>query len=110
MKTTIKHSLIVGKVVSTAPAKIWLDLGFDPQDEDEVSFDDLIDVTWSEDNATGYGIQYVRVDITPPQHAWVGLTNAEFRECQVESQLGLFPYAFYLSIEARLKQKNYAKR
>ena len=30
MKTTIKECLMV---VSTAPAKIWLDLGFDPSEE-----------------------------------------------------------------------------
>jgi hypothetical protein len=54
----------VAKVVSTAPDRIWLDLGFDPQDETEVLFGELHDVTWSADNATGYGIEYVRT--TPP--------------------------------------------
>ena len=53
----------VAKVVSTAPKRIWLDLGFDPSDEDEISFNDLVDATWSHDNATGYGIEYVRADI-----------------------------------------------
>jgi len=54
----------VAKVVSTAPDRIWLDLGFDPQDETEVLFGELHDVTWSADNASGYGIEYVRT--TPP--------------------------------------------
>ena len=53
----------VAKVVSTAPERIWLDLGFDASDEYEISFNDLVDVTWSHDNATGYGIEYVRADI-----------------------------------------------
>lgn len=57
----------VAKVVSTAPERIWLDLGFDPADEDDISFHDLVDTTWSEDNATGYGIEHVRADTTPPQ-------------------------------------------
>ena len=56
----------VAKVVSTAPDRIWLDLGFDPQDEAEISFRELHDVTWSEDNASGNGIEYVRADTTPP--------------------------------------------
>ena len=53
----------VAKVVSTAPERIWLDLGFAPSDEDEISFNDLVDATWSHDNATGFGIEYVRADI-----------------------------------------------
>ena len=47
-------------VVSTAPDRIWLDLGFDPQDEYEIIFHELHDVTWSQDNASGNGIEYVR--------------------------------------------------
>ena len=53
----------MAKVVSTAPKRIWLDLGFDLSDEDEISFNDLVDATWSHDNATGFGIEYVRADI-----------------------------------------------
>jgi len=56
----------VAKVVSTAPDRIWLDLGFDPQDEYEVVFHELHDVTWSQDNASGNGIEYVRADTVPP--------------------------------------------
>ena len=55
----------VAKVVSTAPERIWLDLGFDPEVEDEISFDDLFEATWSHDNATGNGIEYVRADLAP---------------------------------------------
>jgi len=57
----------VAKVVSTAPDRIWLDLGFDPQDETEVLFGELNDVTWSQDNASGYGIEYVRATPTAAQ-------------------------------------------
>jgi hypothetical protein len=57
----------VAKVVSTAPDRIWLDLGFDPQDETEVLFGELHDVTWSADNASGYGIEYVRATPTAAQ-------------------------------------------
>ena len=53
---------IVSNVVNTAPERIFLDLGFDLSDENDLSFKELSDVTWSEDNATGYGIEYVRVD------------------------------------------------
>ena len=70
--TAIKEALAqpkhepVAKVVSTAPDRIWLDLGFDPQDEYEVVFRELHDVTWSQDNASGNGIEYVRADTVPP--------------------------------------------
>ena len=87
--TVIKEALAqpeqepVAKVVSTAPERIWLDLGFDPSDEDEISFDDLIDATWSHDNATGYGIEYVRADTTPPQRK--PLTDEEIRQICVDN-------------------------
>ena len=57
----------VAMVVATAPTRIWLDLGFDPSEEDEISFHDLVDATWSDDNATGHCIEYVRADTSPPQ-------------------------------------------
>jgi hypothetical protein len=50
--------------ISSAPEHIWLDLGFDPWEED-AHFSNLREVTWSEDNATGHGIKYVRA--TPAQ-------------------------------------------
>lgn len=57
----------VAKVIATAPNRIWLDLGFDPADED-ITFDQLFEATWSQDNATGWGIEYVRADLAaPPQ-------------------------------------------
>lgn len=53
--------------VSSAPGHIWLDLGFDPVVED-VHFSTLHDLTWSADNASGYGIKYIRADLaTPPE-------------------------------------------
>lgn len=53
------------QVVKTAPKQIWLDLGFDyPEEfEDELNFFKLADVTWSEDNATDCGIEYIRADL-----------------------------------------------
>lgn len=71
----------VAKVVSTAPDRIWLDLGFDPQDEYEIIFHELHDVTWSQDNASGNGIEYVRADTTSPKRPWVGLTDDEIAGC-----------------------------
>lgn len=57
----------VAKVIATAPSRIWLDLGFNPADED-ITFDELFEATWSQDNATGWGIEYVRADLAaPPQ-------------------------------------------
>ena len=70
----------VAKVVSTAPDRIWLDLGFDPQDEYEIIFHELHDVTWSQDNASGNGIEYVRADTTPPRRPWQGLTNEDWEQ------------------------------
>ena len=89
--TTIKEALAqpvqepVAKVVSTAPDRIWLDLGFDPQDEYEVIFHELHDVTWSQDNASGNGIEYVRADTTPPKRPWVGLTDEDISLIDWES-------------------------
>ena len=48
-------------VITSAPERIWLDLGFDPCEED-AHFSNLHDLTWSADNATGDGIEYVRAD------------------------------------------------
>ena len=104
---SIEHSLMV---VSTAPDRIWLDLGFDPSDEDEVSFHELIDVTWSHDNASGYGVEYVRVDTTPPQREWVNLTDDEIKE--IIGSWGDTPVKGYTrklmdQIQDKLKEKNH---
>lgn len=56
------QALTQPQVIATSPARIWLDLGFDPALE-ELDFQDLHDVTWSEDNATDHGIEYVRADL-----------------------------------------------
>ena len=47
---------------TSAPKRIWLDLGFNPH-EDDVHFSRLHDLTWSQNNATGDGIEYVRADL-----------------------------------------------
>jgi hypothetical protein len=97
----------VAKVISTAPERIWLDLGFDPSNEDEISFNDLIEATWSHDNSTGFGIKYVRSDMTPSHRTWVGLTDKEAMQicedcgCLSEDWLVLLD-----AIEAKLKSKN----
>lgn len=92
----------VALVVSTAPDRIWLDLGFDPQDEYEVIFHELHDVTWSQDNASGNGIEYVRADTAPPQRTWVGLTD-EQRYCCVETP---FVSQQWANIEDKLRELN----
>lgn len=49
------------------PEKIYLDLGFDyPED---FYFDELEEVTWSKDNASGEGIEYIRSDIAKAEAA-----------------------------------------
>lgn len=49
------------KIAATAPDHIWLDLGEEAHlVEERTTFKDLGGVTWSEDNATGQGIKYVR--------------------------------------------------
>lgn len=54
--------------VATAPDHIWLDIGDDPEMR-EWDFSKLEGVTWSEDNATGYGVRYIRADLAPPPAA-----------------------------------------
>ena len=48
--------------ITSAPERIWLDLGFNPYEED-AHFSNLHDLTWSQNNATGDGIEYVRADL-----------------------------------------------
>lgn len=51
-------------LLATAPEHIWLDLGEDfDGDPATTAFHELSDQTWSEDNASGKGIKYVRVGI-----------------------------------------------
>lgn len=66
-------------VITSAPERIWLDLGgvrhlIDP----DTRFSELADVTWSEDNATGHGIEYVRADVAQSDPA-VAAESAEQR-------------------------------
>lgn len=53
----------IDRITSSAPAKIYLDIpedaGFDP----DTVFKDFVEVTWSEDCATGVGIPYIRADM-----------------------------------------------
>lgn len=48
--------------ITSAPERIWLDLGFNPYGED-AHFSNLHGLTWSKSNATGDGIEYVRADL-----------------------------------------------
>ena len=48
--------------ITSAPECIWLDLGGNLCEED-AHFSNLHDLTWSQDNATGDGIEYVRADL-----------------------------------------------
>ena len=54
----------------TAPERVWLDLGEPDMREMDAytvaNFRDIGEVTWSEDNATGCGIKYVRADLALP--------------------------------------------
>ena len=40
---------------------------------------------------------------TPPQHTWVGLTEAQ---CGVLWKTNMTPFEYYQAIEAKLKEKN----
>ena len=69
IKTTLAHPAVqageqnhLPLAVTSAPERIWLDLGFNPY-EDDVHFSRLHDLTWSQNNATGDGIEYVRADL-----------------------------------------------
>lgn len=59
--------------ITSAPRRIWLDLGFDPREED-AHFSNLHDLTWSSNNATGDGIEYVRADLAPTEAAAMAAT------------------------------------
>jgi len=59
-----------------APDHIWLDLGDAP---DGVPFRELQEVTWSEDNASGKGIRYVRDGLA--SHAHAPATASDGIEC-----------------------------
>lgn len=53
-------------LIASAPDHIWLDLGENLEAlNDDATFRDLREVTWSEDNATGVGIKYVRAAALP---------------------------------------------
>ena len=98
----------VAKVVSTAPDKIWLDLGFDPQDEAEIIFDDLHDVTWSADNASGNGIEYVRATQPAAQREWQGLTDEDVNResAPIAQQMKLAFHAGMYVAQKILKERN----
>jgi hypothetical protein len=51
------------KLIDSAPAHIWIDLGEGAAAPGNVTFRDLREVSWSEDNATGVGIKYVRAPV-----------------------------------------------
>ncbi|WP_431276214.1 hypothetical protein ACQ858_08165 [Variovorax ureilyticus] len=52
----------------TFPDHIWLDVGADARIDLKPgdTFRDLQEVTWSEDNATGFGVKYVRSSVGEP--------------------------------------------
>lgn len=47
--------------MKNVPEIIYLDLGFGPSDI--VDFNECSDVTWSKDNATGNGVEFIRKDV-----------------------------------------------
>ena len=50
------------KVMRTAPKRIWLQCGDDPE-ASRCNFSELAEVTWSADEATHVCIEYVRADL-----------------------------------------------
>ena len=59
-------------IASTSPERIWLDVGEEAATHHtETRFRDLHEVTWSEGNASGYGVEYVRADRASPSRAAV---------------------------------------
>ena len=72
--------------ITSAPERIWLDLGFNPYEEDAY-FSNLHDLTWSQNNATGDGIEYVRADLAAGGAAQAAPVDAErldyLQECGV---------------------------
>ena len=72
--------------ITSAPKRIWLNLGFNPC-EDDVHFSRLHDLTWSQNNATGDGIEYVRADLAAGGAAQAAPVDAErldyLQECGV---------------------------
>lgn len=52
-------------IIASAPKRIYLDIG-DALPPIATFKDIVADVTWSADNATGHGIEYVRADLVSP--------------------------------------------
>lgn len=66
----------IQKLIASAPDHIWLDLGEEAHLITEGdTFKDLGGVTWSEDNATGCGIKYVRAatSAAPQSDGWISV-------------------------------------
>lgn len=67
----------------TAPKRVWLDIDQPDNRELDVyegkNFRDLDEVTWSEDNATGWGIPYLRADLSLKEHV-AAITSESFGE------------------------------
>jgi hypothetical protein len=55
----------VSKTSETAPERIYLNLGFDTDVEDDVPFSELAEVTWCEDAQGKSDIEYMRADLSP---------------------------------------------
>jgi len=51
------------KLPKNTPETIFLDLGFESDNTDKEDFNECDEVTWSETNATGDGIEFVRKDV-----------------------------------------------
>jgi hypothetical protein len=77
----------------TFPDQIWLDVGDDARFGmlPPETFRDLVDVTWSEDNATGFGVKYVRADLTAPTRAAYRTEMGDAAERYCESFRGVAP-------------------
>ena len=72
--------------ITSAPERIWLDLGVNPY-EDDAHFSEFHDITWSQNNATGGGIEYVRADRVQQLGQLARDVNSR-RVTELEAQLG----------------------
>lgn len=78
------------------PTKIFLDLGFTP--DMVTDFDELTEVTWSKDNASGEGIEYVRSDIAKAEaekmakEFKIWLSSNEFRTEKITNDIRIMVF------------------
>lgn len=69
------------QAMKNQPTSIFLDLGFDPLETiSNDDFNSLLSVTWSKDNATGNGLEYVSLDEMFEFLRWALLLDVYYRD------------------------------